>query len=62
MFDSDNACKTVNRMRLRLARQIEKMADGEDTIAHKLRLARCAEACYWQATGEGTTNDLKDVI
>lgn len=62
MFDSDKAANATNRMWLRLARKLDKSIDGENNLTTQLRTARAAEACYWQATGEGTSNDLKDVI
>lgn len=65
MFDSDNAATVTNRMWLRLGRSLDKVASKEAEAGHTstaIRAARCAEACYWQATGEGTAVDLKDVI
>ena len=65
MFDSDKAATATNRMWLRLARHLEKYATDEAKAGHvpgAVRAARNAEACYWQATGEGNALDLKDVI
>jgi hypothetical protein len=51
-------------MWLRLARALDKLALERAEATHvpdALRAARHAEACYWQATGEGTAVDLKDL-
>lgn len=64
MFDSDKAAIATNRMWLRLARTLDKLAQERAAATHvpdALRAARHAEACYWQATGEGTAIDLKDL-
>jgi hypothetical protein len=49
-------------MWLKLARNLEKEVYVETSVSVRLRLARAAEACYWQATGEAECNNLKDVI
>jgi len=33
-----------------------------DDAAKAMRLAACAEACFWQATGEGDCWNVKDII
>lgn len=65
MFDSDKAATATTRMWLRMgrlmdARAQERAKSGYADVA--IQAARYAEACYWQATGEGTAIDLKDVI
>jgi hypothetical protein len=65
MWDSDKAATATTRMWLRVARLLDKNATDEAKAGHiptAIRAARNAEAAYWQATGEGTSVDLKDVI
>ena len=65
MWDSDKAATATTRMWLRVARHLDKVATDEAKAGHvptAIRAARNAEACYWQATGEGTAVDLKDVV
>jgi hypothetical protein len=65
MFDSDKAATAIGRMWLRLARKLDKLATEKSKDGHiggAVQAARNAEACYWQATGEGTSVDLKDVV
>jgi hypothetical protein len=62
VFDTDKACPTVNRMWLKLARRLEKMAHEATHVETALKTARAAEACYWQATGESDSVGLKDLF
>lgn len=65
MFDSDKAANATNRMWLRLARFLDKSSEERAKAGYTdeaLKRARYAEACYWQATGEGTAIDLKDIV
>lgn len=62
MFDTNKACPTVNRMWLKLARRLEKMAHEATNVDTALKTARAAESCYWQATGESDSFDLKDLF
>lgn len=62
MFDTDKACTSVNRMWLKLARRLEKLAHDQPHTETALRTARAAECCYWQATGESDSFDLKDLF
>lgn len=35
-------------------------ADGGAQVAHAMKLARAAEACFWQAAGDGDVCSTKD--
>lgn len=63
-FDGDKAAKRVSTMWLSLG---DKMAAAlvnfeEGDPAEAVRMATCAEACFWKATGEADTHDVKDVL
>lgn len=64
-FDSNNACNRISAMWLALAEQIAGsvpdilIADADP--ARAVRWATCAEACFWQATGESASHDVKDI-
>ncbi len=65
MFDTDMASTATTRMWLKLARLLDRsIADYviAGHVATAVKTARAAEACYWQATGEGDCSNLKDVI
>jgi hypothetical protein len=64
-MDSFHTSEKVNRMWSRLARRIERRLPDilekygpQDAVRH----ATFAEACYWKATGESDTHDVKDVL
>jgi hypothetical protein len=65
-FDSMKACERVAAMWLKLAETIENgivsmVVDGDKPEA-AIRWATCAEACFWKATGEADSHDVKDVL
>ncbi len=65
MTDSIEAGQIVSDMWLRLANQINDAIPHlviADQPERAIRLAACAEACFWKATGEADTYDVKDVI
>ena len=63
-FDSDKAARRTSEMWLALGDKIAaatlNFEDGDPSEA--IRWATCAEACFWKATGEADTHDVKDVI
>ena len=66
MFDSSTAGERTSKMWLALAEQIEAaipdIAVSGDDPGKAIRWATCAEACFWKATGEADTHDIKDVL
>lgn len=64
-IDTAVACERIGEMWLKLAEQI---ADGvpdlviNDRPQDAIRWATYAEACFWKATGECSTHDVKDVL
>lgn len=64
-IDTDVAAQKVNDMWLRLARRIDRKLPAileKCGPRYAVDYARFAEACYWQATGDCDTNDVKDVL
>ena len=65
IFDSDKAARATTKMWRELGEQIAAaIADivvGEDPV-RAIKWATCAEACFWKATGECDTHDVKDVL
>lgn len=66
IFDSDAACNKIRNVWLGLGDQIaaaipDMLISGGDPV-NAVRWATCAEACFWQATGEGNSYDVKDVL
>lgn len=63
-FDSDKACSRISTMWLALGDKIAAAALNfeEGDAAEAVRFACCAEACFWKATGEADTHDVKDVL
>jgi hypothetical protein len=63
-FDCDAAVARMGRMWRtlgeRLAKVVENYDGNEPTEA--ILWATCAEACFWKATGEGESHDVKDVL
>jgi hypothetical protein len=64
MYDSDKAGSRTSRMWLKLGSLLEKAAygaaEGGDTTS-AMRRARAAAVCFWQATGDGDFDQLKDI-
>jgi len=65
-YDSFEAGERVSTMWLALAEQI-RAAIPDILIGHAdpgnaIRWATCAEACFWKATGDAATHDVKDVL
>lgn len=65
-MDSFNACERTSAMWLALGEQIAAaipdIVIGSDDPAKAVRWATCAEACFWKATGDADTHDVKDVL
>lgn len=64
-MDTIAASEKISAMWLALAEQIagaipDLVIGSNPTEA--IRWATCAEACFWQATGEADTHDVKDVL
>lgn len=61
-FDSDMAAQRVSQMWAKLGEQLAEscMSVGDHQLA--IRYACAAEACFWKATGEADTHDVKDVL
>ncbi len=64
-FDSAMCGRATSKMWLVLGQQItaaipDIVAGGNPVEA--IKWATCAEACFWKATGEGDTHDVKDVL
>jgi hypothetical protein len=64
-FDSDKAAAATTKMWRELGEQIatavpDIVIGGEPVKA--VQWATCAEACFWKATGECDTHDVKDVL
>lgn len=64
-MESGQAGERTSAMWLKLAEQIEA-AIPDHVIANDpqraIQWACCAEACFWKATGEADTHDVKDVL
>lgn len=62
-FGSDGAVKRTSEMWLALGTKLaaDAISFGGDP-AEAVRWATCAEACFWKATGEADTHDVKDVV
>lgn len=63
-FDSMKAGERVAGMWLKLAELIEGFAvqQAVNDPVQAIRDACCAEACFWKATGEADSHDVKDVL
>ena len=64
-IDTNDACAKIGSMWESLGEQIaaaipDIVIEGKPQDA--IRWAQCAEACFWQATGESTAHDVNDVI
>jgi hypothetical protein len=64
-IDTAVANERIGAMWLRLAEQIETAIPDiviDNRPEDAMQWARCAEACFWQATGEAESHDVKDVL
>jgi S-adenosylmethionine synthetase len=64
-YDTIEAGRRTSEMWLRLASQIADAIPDlviNDDPAKAVLWATCAEACFWKATGEADTHDVKDVL
>lgn len=65
MFDSDAACRKLSHHWRRLGALYEKAAREcveRGSFDSAMKAASMAEACFWQATGEGDVVSLNDVL
>lgn len=66
MFDEDASAKRTNRMWLKVAGIYERAAyeHAGNKFAPKLgaQMAEIAEACFWQATGQGDFEGMKRLL
>jgi len=65
MIESGQAGEKTSEMWQRLAEQFEAAIPDHVIAGDPLRAiqwACCAEACFWKATGEADTHDIKDVL
>lgn len=64
-FDSMRAVDRCSKMWFALGEQISSAIPDivlGDQPEKAIRWATCAEACFWKATGECDTHDVKDVL
>jgi hypothetical protein len=65
-FDSMKAGQRVSEMWRALGEQIAAaipdIVINDSTPTRAVRWATCAEACFWKATGEADTHDVKDIL
>jgi hypothetical protein len=63
-FNSMKAGERVSAMWLKLAETIEGFAvqQAVNDPVQAIRDACAAEACFWKATGDADTHDVKDVL
>lgn len=65
-MESSEAAERTNKMWQDLGEQIAAaipdIVINDSVPTRALRWATCAEACFWKATGEADTHDIKDVI
>lgn len=64
-METSEASEKINAVWLALGEQIaaaipDLVISSDPTEA--IRWATCAEACFWKATGEAATHDVKDVL
>ncbi len=65
-YDAMKAGEKVSTMWLALAEQIAAavptlIIDNDDPVK-AIKWATCAEACFWKATGDADTHDVKDIL
>lgn len=64
-MDSGEAGERTSKMWLALAEQIAEVVPTlviDDRPVDAIRWATCAEACFWKATGDSDTHDVKDIL
>lgn len=64
-YDAIKAGERVSDMWLKLAEQLAGAIPDiviDDSPEKAIRWATCAEACFWKATGDADTHDVKDVL
>lgn len=65
-MDSLAAAERVNAMWSdlgeKIAEQIPEILNSHNEPSMAIRWATCAEACFWKATGEADSHDVKDVL
>ena len=65
-MDSTAASERISKMWLELGEQIAAIVPNvvinSDDPAEAIRWAVGAEACFWKATGEADTHDVKDIL
>lgn len=65
-FDSFKAAERTNKMWIALGEQIAAaipdIVINDSLPTRAIRWATCAEACFWKATGEADSHDVKDVL
>lgn len=61
---SNEAVEATSKMWTELGQQIAEALPNiaADDPVKAIRWATCAEACFWKATGEADTHDVKDVL
>ena len=65
-MDSAAAGDRTSKMWLELGEQIAAavptfIIDDNDPVK-AIKWATCAEACFWKATGDADTHDVKDIL
>jgi hypothetical protein len=65
-MDSGEACERTSKMWRALGEQIADavptlIIDDSDPVK-AIHWATCAEACFWKATGDADTHDVKDIL
>jgi hypothetical protein len=65
-MDSFDAGERVSTMWRSLGEQLAALVptlviDNDDPVK-AIKWATCAEACFWKATGDAATHDVKDVL
>lgn len=64
-FDSQKAGEATTKLWLSLGELIAAAIPGaveDGEMVKAVHWATCAEACYWKATGEADTHDVKDIL
>jgi hypothetical protein len=65
-YDAIKAGERVSDMWLalgeKIAQGVESLVVDADDPVKAIRWATCAEACFWKATGDADSHDVKDVL
>jgi hypothetical protein len=65
-MEVSETAERVNKMWQDLGEQIAAaipdIAANDSVPTRAIRWATCAEACFWKATGDSDTHDVKDVL